>query len=114
MIVGTAPEADYFVVLERDTARDLNVPRRRDDSIPIAKVRTRYIGVECAAAVPPDNRNVPTLLKWCCIENVKCVSAQLEGETLGDVNRFLQSDVEVAITGLPEVLNAWSLARVES
>jgi hypothetical protein len=47
------------------------------------------------------------------IENIQRVSAQLEFQAFGDLNRFFQADVEVAITGLPEILNAWTAAGVK-
>src|SRR4029077_12600455 len=47
------------------------------------------------------------------VEDVKCIAAQLELHALSDLHRFLQPDVEVAITRLPEVLNARSFASVE-
>ena len=47
------------------------------------------------------------------IENVERISAQLELEALGDVNRLLEADVEVAIARLAEILNSWTLARVK-
>src|SRR5437660_4495371 len=47
------------------------------------------------------------------IENVKCISPQLEFEALGDLNRFLQADIEVAIARLPEILHTWPRPRVK-
>jgi hypothetical protein len=47
------------------------------------------------------------------IQNIKGVSAQLEGKPLGDVNRLFQADVEITIARLPEVLNTWPLACIE-
>jgi hypothetical protein len=54
------------------------------------------------------------------IENIQRVSAQLEFQAFGDLNRFFQGrcrsrtdTVEVAITGLPEILNAWTAAGVK-
>jgi len=44
------------------------------------------------------------------IENVERVSAELERYSLGNVNRFLKANVEIAIAWLTEVLNTWSLA----
>ena len=47
------------------------------------------------------------------IENVKSIPSQLELESLGDLNRFLQADIEVTVAGLPKVVHSWSTAVVE-
>jgi hypothetical protein len=47
------------------------------------------------------------------IEDVKCVSAQLESHTLRDVNQLLESEVEVTIARLTKAVNPWSTTRVE-
>jgi hypothetical protein len=47
------------------------------------------------------------------VENVECVSAQLEGEPLGDVNGLFQADVEITVARLPEILNSRPLACIE-
>jgi len=47
------------------------------------------------------------------IENVERISAQLESKALGDLDRLFQADVKIAVTRLPEILNAGSSAGVE-
>src|SRR6266576_281119 len=99
--------------LERDTARDLNVPRRAHASIPFSKVRACNIGVECASAQSTGLNKGSDVIEVVFIENVKCISAQLERKPLVDVNRLLQADVEISIARLPEILNPWPLACIE-
>ena len=101
------------VGLEGNTSGDLNIPRRRNNPVPLAKVRTRYIGIECAPARAARKQEGPYVVEVVLIEDVERISAQLEFKALGEVNRFLEADVEVAIARLPEILNAWSRARVE-
>src|SRR5437870_594129 len=48
-----------------------------------------------------------------CIEDIECVSAQLEGKALGYVKHLLQTNVEITIPRLPEILNTWSHPGIE-
>ena len=96
-----------------NTSRDLEISRRSYNSVPLAKVRTRYVGIKCAPARSTRKQESPYVVEVVLIENVKRISAQLEFETLCNLNRFFQADVDIAIARLPEVLNAWSFARVE-
>src|ERR1700730_5036933 len=99
---------------ERNAPRNLNIPRGSDAPvIPHAKVRTRYISVEGAAARSAREQESSYVVEVMLIENVKRISAQLESKTLGDLNRFFQTDVKVAIPRLPEGLNTWSFAVVK-
>ena len=77
------------------------------------KVRTCHIGVECAAARSPGQQEGSYVAEVVLIENVERISPQLEFQALRDVNRFLQTNVKVAITRLPEVLDVWSFARIK-
>ena len=99
--------------LERDTAGDLNVSAWRDASIPLAKIRACNICGERASTQSTGLYEGSDAVKVVPIENVKRVSAQLEGEPLGDVNHLFEADVEVAITRLPEILNTRPLACIE-
>ena len=47
------------------------------------------------------------------IENVECVSAQLESKPLGNVGRLRETDIEITVAGLPEILYSWSVAGIE-
>ena len=47
------------------------------------------------------------------IENVKRISAQLERKPLGNANRLRETDIEITVAGLPEILHPWPLAGIE-